>query len=853
ALLLDSKVEEVSPLTPRLQSSNHSDNWFQPQEGCGQDFQGDLEIPTDDFSLFFMTLVNGMRGDAADLARSTTAVLSNTFQVVVRPLEALASVTKPLFKQTPLLKENAERSQVQLENALSFRMPHNSSQCVRGTVSGGEAAGVLNCVSRNSASIEGRRSKNKTLGAVKLPLSPAKATNPTPNLGFQSPEPRPRQHRRVVSEAWASTQTGEQLNEDVIKLNSSIGISAREGRRGDARYMVGEGSRINLNQLDRSNKTSGPQHYRCKDGGVVILGKQRMVRVWPDQNSPDGSITPSSEPEERRGRRYGTVTWEMHFGEVESCCVSVSAGEESKCQVGDVLVEVISRPNSYKDKPGKQTFCLANPSDCLELLKSIQSRWQPQSKDFVGPVAAAATPVKGGDTPAVPHKSPCSTVVVYSPTKSLTVSEQQGSENASTFKGMKKGVIMLESPAKILREAHEQHERDLKEDLQKKAQSSHANLQRRRRLRRSPSLGLGRSLSPKLEEEGLKERPMTEMLIPSAGKMGNWGTPNKRNIGSRGCAGGEMEGKGEENKLSNCASESGVPQSGESQKPYLDDIVSTALNSHVVPELQPPSPASPAVGAAKGDPRLKKYQMMLKAGVPEGAVRQKMAMEGLDESSIILEVPVNPRQDHHKVHGVPGMAAAMPSQQSQPKTSTPDPALAKYASMLKAGIPPGAVGQKMGMDGLPPSTIASFLGTKPYPSESKGLQAEKPLPPLLPKAVKTSFPVVTGGLPPPPPLPPPPKGGSSSKLRKAVESSTSAVGGEGSGSTAGLPISATNVPSPRSSVPLLNLHWEVLPPAAINRTIWANRANSLPNLAEESEVQELEKLFFKQAVTPKGG
>lgn len=41
-------------------------------------------------------------------------------------------------------------------------------------------------------------------------------------------------------------------------------------------------------------------------------------------------------------------------------------------------------PRSGQDKPGKRNFCLANPSDCLELLRDIQGRWHPRSPHRTG-------------------------------------------------------------------------------------------------------------------------------------------------------------------------------------------------------------------------------------------------------------------------------------------------------------------------------------------------------------------------------------------------------------------------------------------------------------------------------------
>lgn len=53
----------------------------------------------------------------------------------------------------------------------------------------------------------------------------------------------------------------------------------------------------------------------------------------------------------------------------------------------------------------------------------------------------------------------------------------------------------------------------------------------------------------------------------------------------------------------------------------------------------------------------------------------------------------------------------------------------------------------------------------------------------------------------------------------------------------------------RTSKPLLNLHWDVLPPAKIERTVWARTASSSGVMegVDDAEVQELEKLFSKKS------
>lgn len=85
---------------------------------------------------------------------------------------------------------------------------------------------------------------------------------------------------------------------------------------------------------------------------------------------------------------------------------------------------------------------------------------------------------------------------------------------------------------------------------------------------------------------------------------------------------------------------------------------------------------------------------------------------------------------------------------------------------------------------------------------------------------------------------------------------------EGGGFFAGGEASDTRPPARRTSKPLLNLHWDVLPPAKIERTVWAKRRTATAAKAgggcggpavrmhsvDDAEVEELEKLFSKRSV-----
>lgn len=78
-----------------------------------------------------------------------------------------------------------------------------------------------------------------------------------------------------------------------------------------------------------------------------------------------------------------------------------------------------------------------------------------------------------------------------------------------------------------LRGKHEEHEKDLKEDLARRAQSSRANLQRRRQLKRSESQGSasssrGMSLSP---SPAVPRPPRRELSGAEVGEGGQGAGP----------------------------------------------------------------------------------------------------------------------------------------------------------------------------------------------------------------------------------------------------------------------------------------------------------------------------------------
>lgn len=113
-------------------------------------------------------------------------------------------------------------------------------------------------------------------------------------------------------------------------------------------------------------------------------------------------------------------------------------------------------------------------------------------------------------------------------------------------------------------------------------------------------------------------------------------------------------------------------------------------------QLQAHSPMKPAADCSIPT-HLKKYQLMSKSGVPRPAVMQKMALEGRTSAEISLVF--SPADG-----GKAGKEGETPA------------ALKKFQTMLKSGIPPGAVTHKMTMEGVSAADQALVLGAQQPPA-----------------------------------------------------------------------------------------------------------------------------------------
>jgi hypothetical protein len=142
-----------------------------------------------------------------------------------------------------------------------------------------------------------------------------------------------------------------------------------------------------------------------------------------------------------------------------------------------------------------------------------------------------------------------------------------------------------------------------------------------------------------------------------------------------------------------------LPEGAVRQKMAVDGFTDAEISSFVAngpPKVAAPAPAAPA--AAVVDERYEKYVKMQKM-LPEGAVRQKMAVDGFTEAEISSFV----------TNGPPKVAAPAPAAAA---AAVVDQRYEKYVKMQKM-LPEGAVRQKMAVDGFTEAEISSFITNGP--------------------------------------------------------------------------------------------------------------------------------------------
>ncbi|CBN80077.1 Formin-like 3 [Ectocarpus siliculosus] len=955
-------------------------------EDDGDDDDKEVYIPTEDLGVFMATLMDGMRSDGVQLAQSAKSVVANTYQVVVRPWEAVTRMAAPFLPTNPPhiqpSRENTRRGHELLDNALAFRMPgaFGSARPRQPGVAddrvgaGNGGGGALRTIDGNSpprstppsspsrgrssrAAVaggggggdaraagvrkRGRGAQRGRLGAVKLDATPPKdggsggsrsgcelpsaavepAAATTAPLRSCSPSASPLQEcgmgggllrrlslsksppRRGLSfknvlpfgggggGGGGGGETGSSTHRcrAVAKPAAAAGVGGERAGTGAAprrpAAVVTEGSRIDLRGLDRAKGGNNPRAYRCKDGSIVVLGRERMLSVLPDGSSSgaeSGSGIDGGNGGGGGAGSSGLVTWVLRYTELESCSINVSAGKESEHAVGDVVVEVTTRPKteasgtgskaaSTTNKPGRRSFCLTNPSDCLELLRSIQLRWQPSSSPPSSSPASSSSSASGAagkekplamDSAVLGDSTPSrvgdsggtgdacwgkaggegggghddngagdnnsSSLGAVTPLREL----REGFAAGGSGGGAGGGVVSPSSPPPPRREASVVlSPPGSKSEAGSVASSPFSGVKRGVIILESPAKVLRDQLKERHEqhERGLKE-DLEQRRKSSKASLMRRRELRRRSVSQSPCRSG-------------CG---GLNTRGFDPSPL-----------QMPPSKLPDGAAAPEVETAGSkQPSLSKYKNMKKAGLPDGAIRQKMTM---DDMASYVGLVLDPASSS----AIP--AAAMP----------PPPARAGSAAALgSAAAQPSPAVPK-----TPPAAAAATVANATTPSPG-GIPPPPPLP--LSSKIPPPPPPMPGMLTVPPPLPVALGRGCSDKsllgpgLRPrsgppcSPLDSISSCRSEGGGFFGGRAGGSVPPPAPtptlrRTSKPLLNFHWDVLPPAKIERTVWAKRRTAAAAAAamvgggreacgsprttlsvDDAEVEELEKLFSKK-------
>ncbi|CAM9158805.1 unnamed protein product, partial [Ectocarpus sp. 13 AM-2016] len=674
----------------------------------------------------------------------------------------------------------------------------------------------------------------------------------------------------------------------VAKPAAATGVGGkRAGTGGGPRRspaVVTEGSRIDLRGLDRAKGGNNPRAYRCKDGSIVVLGRERMLSVLPDGSS--GAESDSGIDGGKGGGggagSSGLVTWVLRYTELESCSINVSAGKESEHAVGDVVVEVTTRrteasatgskaaSTSTTNKPGRRSFCLTNPSDCLELLRSIQLRWQPSSSPPSSSPASSSssaggatgkekplamdpavlgdgTPSRVGDSGGTGDAwrgkaggeggggndddgagdDNSSSLGAVKPLRELREGSAAGGSGGGAGTGIvspsssppPEASVVLSPPGS-------------KSEAGSVASSPFSGVKRGVIILESPAKVLRDQLKERHEqhERGLKEDLEQRRKSSKASLM------RRRELRRRSVS------------QSPCRSGCGGLNRGFDASPLPMITPSTLPDGATAPEVEAAGPKQPD---------LSKYKNMKKAGLPNGAIRQRMTMDDLasyvalvldpsSSSPAISAEAMPPPPARAGSAAVPGSAAARASP-TVPKTP---PAAAAAAAGNAITPSPG------GIPPPPPLPLACKIPPPPPPPMSGMLIVPPPLPVALGRGCSDKS-LLGPGLrlgsgPPCSPLDP-------------ISSCRSEGGGFFGGRVGGSVPSPAPTPAPRrTSKPLLNFHWDVLPPAKIERTVWAKRRTAAAAAAmaggvgetcgsprttlsvDDAEVEELEKLFSKK-------
>jgi len=233
-----------------------------------------------------------------------------------------------------------------------------------------------------------------------------------------------------------------------------------------------------------------------------------------------------------------------------------------------------------------------------------------------------------------------------------------------------------------------------------------------------------------------------------------------------------------------------LPEGAVRQKMAMEGFTQTEIDDFIAGKV--PTAAVAPAAAPVADPRFEKFEKMKKM-LPEGAVRQKMAIEGFSQTEI----------DDFMAGKVPTVAGAAPAAAAVPSK------FEKFEKMKKM-LPEGAVRQKMAMEGITQGEIDDFFAGKISESSSSS-----------PAAV----------------------GGAGADPKAALKAGLAgALALKGKGGPGGVKVEAKTPAAPprvpKYSVKCKNIYWNKIPETDVKNTIWKDIKQFELNAQIKKEIEE---------------
>lgn len=407
---------------------------------------------------------------------------------------------------------------------------------------------------------------------------------------------------------------------------------------------VREGGKIQLKKIENNPSI---QAYPCINDDLIIVGNKRMIYVVKDKADPMSTLA--------------SVVWWQSFSDIESAIITYVDAGDTPSEVKNII--------EFQTRNGKKLeLKFQDESTSTRILQLIQERADAATitSETAAPLPSLDT-FKAGATPTGVTHPPSSDVVkaisslptpttsnpTTTPIKSVTATNANSSSIDSSFisRGIRSATKSLgNSITKILA-----------------------------------------SVSPKRNSSKSTNRNTTSAVEAMLRSRTDVGASNQRpppNNDSQ-----QQPVDPNVTKKYELMLRAGVPKESVHKKMRDEGVDPSLLHSPVIAtkELDNAVTATSTDTTSEIPISLKKFQMMLKAGVPMPAVINKMKMEGISA------------EDQRKITGEdegPKPLANPPPAAAVTATSNGGAHLTKYRSMLKAGVPPEAVLLKMTSEGV---------------------------------------------------------------------------------------------------------------------------------------------------------